>query len=75
MGKCKKRIFAKAAKQKNPISITREEALHSVFYELLENPASNKAKDMISLFGLKAEELAEMGLSYEVLRALDCYLS
>lgn len=53
---------------------TREEALSSVLDNLSKNPSSQEAKEMITLFGLTAEELAEAGASYELLRSLDILL-
>lgn len=71
MGKCKKRMDAKARNTKFQMQITRKEALNQVQKELDNDPASISAKKMISLFGLSAEELSEAGVNYEVLRALD----
>ncbi|MEI7473285.1 MAG: hypothetical protein WCK67_00770 [bacterium] len=51
--------------------MTREQAVERVFDELCQNPASIAAKKIITLFGLKAEELSEKGVNYEILRALD----
>lgn len=75
MGKSKKRILAKGKNPKYQLNITRIEALKKAFSELLENPASTEARNLISLFGLKAEELSEMGLSYEILRSLDGFIN
>lgn len=75
MGKSKKRILAKAKNEQSPMNITREAALKQVCGELITNPASIVAKNLITLFGLSAEELAESGISYEVLRSLDGMIS
>ena len=75
MGKCKQRLFARAKNEKVQLQITREEAINLVLAELHEYPSSISAKKMISLFGIKAEELSEAGLNYEILRALDGLIS
>ncbi len=74
LGKCKQRLLARAKNDKSPISFTRKEALTCVIEDLLYNPASIPAKNMITLFGFTAEELSEAGLTYEILRSLDCLL-
>ena len=51
--------------------MSRKEALGIVSEELNQDPSSIPAKKMISLFGLSAEELAEAGVTYEILRSLD----
>lgn len=71
MGKCKQRLIARAKKNKFQLHFTRQDALANVIEDLSVNPASISAKNMITLFGLSAEELSEAGLSYEVLRSLD----
>lgn len=71
MGKSKQRILARARNDKSMLNYTREEALAVVIEDLSSNPASISAKNMISLFGLSAEELSEGGISYEVLKSLD----
>ena len=75
MGKCKQRLIARAKKDKFPINFTRKEALDFVIGDLSNNPASIPAKNMITLFGFTAEELSEAGLTYEVLRSIDCLIS
>ena len=68
MGKSKKRIF-----NKNKIvetSIRREDAVRSVLKSIKGNLLDVETKNLISLFGISAEELAESGASYEELRAL-----
>ncbi|MDD3012920.1 MAG: hypothetical protein PHC34_04385 [Candidatus Gastranaerophilales bacterium] len=75
MGKCKKRLIARAKNEKNQLSISRKEAIGLVSGELNQDPSSISAKKMISLFGLSAEELAEAGVTYEILRALDGLIS
>lgn len=51
--------------------MTREDALIEILNKLKQDSASIDAKKLISLFGITAEELAENGLSYEMLRVLD----
>ena len=71
MGKSKKRIIARARNDKNQFQLTREEAIQAVCQEILDDPSSISARNLISLFGLSAEELSEAGISYEILRSLD----
>lgn len=71
LGKCKKRLSARARNEKHQLNISRKEALGIVAKELNQDPSSISAKKMISLFGLSAEELAESGVTYEILRSLD----
>jgi hypothetical protein len=75
LGKSKQRIIARAKNDKTQINFTRQDALIRVIEDLSHNPASISAKNMITLFGLTAEELSEAGLSYEVLRSLDCLIN
>ena len=75
LGKCKQRLRARAKNEKYQLQITRTEALNLVYQELSTNPASISAKKLISLFGLSAEEMAEVGVTYEVLRSLDGLIS
>lgn len=74
LGKCKQRLIAKAKNEKTQLQITRTEAVKRVYKELSENPSSISAKNMISLFGLTAEELSEAGITYEILRSLDGFI-
>ena len=74
MGKSKQRIIARAKNDKTQLNFTRQNALAMVIEDLANDPASISAKNMITLFGLKAEELSEAGLSYEVLRSLYCLI-
>jgi len=71
LGKCKKRLSARARNEKHQLLISRKEALDLVSEELTQDPSSISAKKMISLFGLSAEELSEAGVTYEILRSLD----
>ena len=75
MGKCKQRLFARAKNEKTQLQLTREDAKQYVLQELNLNPSSIPAKKIISLFGLRAEELSEIGVTYEVLRSLDGLIS
>lgn len=57
--------------------MTREEAINNIFKTFNSN-SSQKYKDaanIISIFGISAEELSEAGLPYENLRALDSLIS
>lgn len=71
LGKCKKRLSARARNEKFQLHLSRKEAINLVYEELNQDPSSISAKKMISLFGLSAEELAEAGTTYEILRSLD----
>ncbi len=57
------------------MQFNRVDALRTVIDEIEKNPASTYARELISLFGLTAEELSESGVSYEVLRSLDGVLA
>ena len=73
MGKAKKRILHKT---NSNLYMTRETAVSRVV-EILENSkeySSETASDIITLFGLSAEELSEAGLPYENLIALSCIM-
>ncbi|OGI19678.1 MAG: hypothetical protein A2287_03810 [Candidatus Melainabacteria bacterium RIFOXYA12_FULL_32_12] len=75
MGKCKQRLRARAKNEKYQLKMTREEALSFVSNELCDDPSSIPARKLITLFGLKAEEMSEAGVTYEVLRSLDGLIS
>lgn len=55
--------------------MTRQEALITVMTEFNDDPSSMLARELITLFGLTAEELSEVGASYEILRSLDFVLN
>ncbi len=57
------------------MQFTRKEAVKTVLQEIDKNPTSIYAKELISLFGLTAEELSESGMTYELLRSLDAVLA
>ncbi len=64
MGKAKKRILHKS---NSNLFMTRESAVSKVF-SILNNSRNNnrvEADNLITLFGLTAEELSEAGVSYE----------
>jgi len=75
VGKCKRRSISKAKNYSFKTQLTRNEALKAVIDEIYKNPSSVYAKELISLFGLTAEELSESGVSYEILRSLDSVLT
>ncbi len=75
MGKCKRRVLARAKSDMFNLQLSRKEAVESVMEKIRKNPASRSAKKLISLFGLTAEELSESGMTYEVLRSLDGILN
>ncbi|MDD3150690.1 MAG: hypothetical protein PHV68_07625 [Candidatus Gastranaerophilales bacterium] len=75
MGKCKKRLIAKAKNEKEILQMTRSEAIIKAKNAILKDNAGSDARYIISLFGITAEELAEAGVSYEILRALDSLIN
>lgn len=52
------------------MSLRREDAIFGVVRNLKYNKFNTETKDMITMFGLSAEELSEAGASYEELKAL-----
>ena len=69
MGKSKRRIFNKC-KYLYHMSLRREDAIFGVVRNLKYDKFDEETRDLITMFGLSAEELAEAGASYEELRAL-----
>ena len=61
MSKSKKRILSKGINNLFP-NMTREHALHTVIQNI-DN--KNEALDLITLFGITAEEMLEAGAAYE----------
>lgn len=75
MGKAKKRNFQNCinsggAMGSLPSNFSRQKAIELVIKKIKENNLDNESKDIISLFGITAEELAEAGATYEDLLAL-----
>ena len=68
MGKSKTRIFRKGINDQIP-TITRQDAINNVVKNL-NNHEFSSAKDLITMFGLDAEELLEAGASYEAVVAI-----
>ncbi len=66
MGKAKKRSIA-LGRHNQLTNLSREDAI-SIVLEKIKNNES--AEDIISLFGLSAEELLEAGADYESIKAL-----
>ena len=71
MGKSKKRIFHKAINDR-PEKLTREEAVRRVAQILKKNEPTDsiEAYNLITLFGMSAEEILEEGASYEAILGL-----
>lgn len=63
MGKSKSRIFRKGINDQIT-RLTRDDAINNVIKYLNDNELTN-AHDLITMFGLDAEELLEAGASYE----------
>ena len=70
MGKSKRRILYKT---NSSIFMTRESAIDKVFGILSRDEKTEKieAHNLITLFGLDAEELSEAGVDYENLKSLE----
>lgn len=68
MGKSKSRIFRKGINDQIP-RLSREDAILETVKHL-ENNSNNQAKNLITMFGLSAEEILEAGGSYEAVVAL-----
>jgi len=64
MGKSKRRILHKGINDKIT-NLKREDALNSVVKACNTKKIDDSIKDLISLFGLSAEELLESGAQYE----------
>lgn len=69
MGKSKRRILHKGINDQIP-NIKREDALKTVVKACNAKKLDNETKNLISLFGLSAEEFLENGGSYEDVLAL-----
>lgn len=65
MGKSKKRILAKGAHQQIS-TLSREEAIQLV----IKSSDTEEITNIITLFGLKPEELLEAGMTYEQIKIL-----
>ena len=66
MGKAKKRIIARG-RHEQLSNLTRDEAIKIAVERLSKK---EDADDIITLFGLKAEELLESGIDYETIKSL-----
>lgn len=66
MGKAKKRSIARG-KHEQLTNLTRSEAIRIAAAKILDK---DSADDIITLFGLKAEELLEAGVDYENIKSL-----
>ena len=75
MGKAKKRNFHTCIKGKKDLPVfTREEAVSEIIKKIKTKKLNTETKDLISLFGITAEELTEAGAVYEDLKALGVVL-
>ena len=80
MGKAKKRNFRNCintggAMNSLPSVFTREEAVRRIVEAVKINDFSAEIKNIITLFGISAEELTEAGASYEDLVTLKTILT
>ena len=67
MGKSKNRLLNRH-KSSYMFDMTRHQAIDFVVNETLSR---NESKKLISLFGLKSEELTEAGMAYEAVSSLE----
>lgn len=79
MGKAKKRSFQNCINSGGtmgalPACCSREDAVKFVIKNIKANDFGAQTKDVISLFGITAEELSEAGAAYEELVALKAVL-
>jgi hypothetical protein len=74
MGKSKKRILNKGINNKI-ICLKREDVLSEVVKACNAKKITDEIKDLISLFGLAAEELLEAGAKYEEVISLKAILN
>ena len=79
MGKAKKRNFHNCINSTGtlgslPQTLSRQEALLKIMTSIKAGDYSDEIKDLIGLFGITAEELAESGAIYEDLVALKAVL-
>lgn len=79
MGKAKKRNFHNCIKTGGnpngsisnlPPAFSRKEAIKRIIENIKANYCGEETKDIITLFGISAEELAEAGAAYEDLIVL-----
>ncbi|MBR1425369.1 hypothetical protein IJ579_07395 [bacterium] len=68
MGKSKSRIFRRGANESIP-RYSRQDALKDTIKSLEEHDIK-KVTNIITMFGLNAEELLEAGASYEAITAI-----
>ncbi len=68
MGKSKQRSFRKCKPYSSQI-MTREDTIKKIVKHFGSNNFDRDVKNMISLFGISAEELSEAGATYEELKA------
>ncbi len=68
MGKSKSRIFRKGINDQMP-KISRLDAINEVV-KFLNHNNNTEAKNLITMFGLSAEEILEAGASYEAVVAM-----
>ena len=67
MGKAKKRSIA-LGKHNQITNLTRDDAINMTIEKLSKG---EDVTELVTLFGLKAEELLEAGLEYEYVKAIE----
>ena len=73
MSKSKKRILHKN-RDFEPLSCSRVSAIESVAHAVKSRTFNKEAQNMLSLFCISGEELAEAGLNWEELKAIEPFL-
>lgn len=70
MGKSKKRILHKT---NSLLYMTRENAVSTISNSISKSKFNQREKieNLVSLFGISAEELSEAGVGYEYLKSLE----
>lgn len=56
------------------LTMSRDQAVQIASDKLVKDPYSISARNLITLFGLSAEELSESGVSYELLRSMSALM-
>lgn len=71
MGKCKRRTLNKSMLE---APLTREAAVQYIVRQVKLNDFDEKAKNLLTLFGITPEELTESGISYEEILILKRFM-
>ena len=74
MGKSKKRTLIKPI-EKNSVALKRCDIVRRIFCAVKNHKIDEETVKYINLFGIKAEELTEAGITYEELSLVKHFLS